>query len=181
MITEYYLGYFYGFVYFINIFGVIFIFSLYHIITKIRKKELIYSLKKTFVIQNILRVGLFVFSFSYIIQFLPSILRQNFFLTVIMFFLFYSLLELLLEKKMIYFIFFLALLRLAIDFKSILSWNYLMLFLSQIIALLVLRFVLLRLSYFAFTRRVRVGELEKGMFLAEIGRASCRERVYTKV
>ncbi|MFP4111863.1 MAG: hypothetical protein ACLFPQ_05710 [Candidatus Woesearchaeota archaeon] len=167
MITNYYLGLFYGFVFFINIFGVIFLFALYRIIRTVSKNELVYSLKKTLVPRNILMISLFIFSFSYIIQFFPDFFRQNFFIVVILFFILYSLFEMIFGKRLILFIVILSLARLIIDFRNIFSLGFLINFVLQILALLFLRFVLLRLSYFAFTKKVRIDDLRKGMFLAE--------------
>lgn len=166
-ITEYYLGYFYGLVFFINIFGIMFFYFIYKIITNLKKSEFLYSIKKTFVPRNLVGMLLFVFGFGLLFRYLPQGLSKNFFLSVFMIFLVYSIIESVFENKVIIALVGLVLVRIVLEFSSLLTVRFWLNFLLQFASLLFLRLVLLRLSYFAFTKRIKIIELKEKMFLAE--------------
>jgi Flp pilus assembly protein protease CpaA len=166
-ITEYYLGYFYGFLYFINIFGVMFFFFLYKIFTKISMKEFLDSIKKTFKLKEILQIFLFVFAFGFLMRYFPNFFTSNFFITILTFFALYSIIEFFLGDKMMIFIYILAVIRIISQWSDILKGQFWLQLFVQLLMIVLLRFLLLRLSYYAFTNKLRIHELKKGMFLAE--------------
>jgi len=166
MITNYYLGHFYGFVFFINIFGVLFLYLFYKIIRNVTKKEFFYSISKTFTIANFLMISLFMFALGTFTRFFPSFLN-NYFAIILVFFLMYSILEFFFGRRFVLFLVLIAIGRVVFEYERMLAWDFWLKLLSQILFMFILRFVLLRLSYFAFTHKVKLRELEPGMFLAE--------------
>ncbi len=166
-ITKYYLGMFYGMIYFLNIFGVMFFYFTYKLFRNVTLSEALASFKKTMQVKLILKITVFIFSFGYLMSFLPPFLTSNFFLTMCFMFIFFSLIKIFFKNKIIYLFYFFCVLRLIFDFNTVFSIDFLKLFLVQLIVFILLRFFILRLSYFAFTKKVRVRDIQKGMFLAE--------------
>jgi len=162
-----YKGYFYGFTYFINIFGVLFIFLLYKVIRKIKKNEFIYSFKKAFSPKNVLYLSMFVFSFGVIFKYFPSIFLNNFFTMIVFFFLLYSILQFILGKKLIFLVIGIGLFRIYSEHEQMLTSSFWISFSLQLLFFILFRFFLLRLSYFAFTKKIKIDELKDRMFLAE--------------
>jgi Flp pilus assembly protein protease CpaA len=169
-ITKYYLDYFYGFLYFINIFGLMFIFLVIRAIKNITKREFDICVKKSFDIKQLKSLLIFIFAFGFIMNLFPDIIKSNFFITIMFFFVIYTMIEPLLSKKKIYFILImgsLCIIRIITSWNQIITINFWINFFGQLITLIILRFLILRISYYAFTKKIKITNLEIGQFLAE--------------
>lgn len=166
MIEIGYAGMFYGLVFFINIFGVLLFYFFFLIAKKISKKELKYAITKTFKLKELFLVLVFVFGFGILSKYLTFI-PSNFFITILIFFIILTILQLIFKKHLLKVLFGFAILRAIIDFHSLGTARYWIQFLKIVLTLIFMRFILLRLSYFALTKKVKVRNLTTKMFLAE--------------
>lgn len=162
-----YKGMFYGLVFFTNIFGTMLFFFIFKLLIKIKKKEIFASIKKTFKIKDIAIIMLFIFAIGAIFRLFSFEMYGNFFLGMLIIFIGYSVLESLVGNKMVPTLIIVALIRVIIDFKNIMSIEFLKQFLTLCLTLLIARFLLLRLSFYAFTQKIKVRDLKEKMFLAE--------------
>jgi Flp pilus assembly protein protease CpaA len=162
-----YAGFFYGFVYFTNMFGVLFIFLFFKILTRVDWKTIKYALKKSLKPTYVLQIILFVFSFGFFIQFFPIILRSNFFITMSFFFIVFIFLRKLSGRFFLVLIIGISIVRIFVDRNIIQTAPFWIDLFTQATYFILLRLIILRLSYYAFTKKITLANLEEKMFLAE--------------
>ncbi|MFP4118006.1 MAG: hypothetical protein ACLFTR_03710 [Candidatus Woesearchaeota archaeon] len=166
-ITTGYMGAFYGIVYFTNIFGLLLLFFLYKVIRNITMKEFKKCVKDTFNPRSIGFIALFVFGIGMIGRYIPQPQPSNFLTSSLIFFVILMLLRTFVKDKLIMVVAIMAIARLAIDYEKVVTPNFWINYLKQLAMLLVLKFLLLRASFYAFTKKVRIEDLKEKMFLAE--------------
>jgi Flp pilus assembly protein protease CpaA len=167
-IVKGYGGMFYGLVFFVNIFGIMLFYFIYKVVQKVSWIQFKKALRQTLVLRNVLSVLLFMFSVSYLMRFIPNFHQNNFFIGVLIIFILYSILEMLIgQKRIIYVFLLLAIARAVLDFATIIQLDFWMRLGTNIALLLFMRFLLLRLSYLAFTTKIHINDLQPKMFLAE--------------
>jgi Flp pilus assembly protein protease CpaA len=166
-IQNYYLGFFYGLVYFVNIFGILLLYFTYKTIQKVSRQEFIYSVKSTFKPRLFFVSMLFVFAFGFLYRFFPASLSSNFFLTIIVTFIVYSIIEVFFRKSMFYLFLAVAVLRVIIDNKHFFDYGFWLSLLVSTFVFVMLVFFVQRICYFAFTRKTKLKDLKEGMFIAE--------------
>lgn len=157
----------YGSTFFINIFAILFIFLLFLLFTKIKKSEFKRALKKSLASNTMLMMLLFIFSMGLFSRYIPQNIFNNFFAMMFLFFGLFTLIRAIFKKYVLGIFIVLAIARLILDFKLLFSITFWASILIQFLTIFLLRFVLLRLSYYAFTKTVKVTDLSEKMFLAE--------------
>lgn len=163
----------------INTFFPVFIFYFFKLMLQSTWKEKKDSISLIFSPKVLagLALSLFVFMwiekiFIFIFQERANVFLQLFIILVLLIFL-----EKILSKKIIYVLSGAAFLRLLFD-QSIYSLGFVKLFAVYYAVFLFFRLFLINLSYFRFTKEVKVGDLKKGMIPAEtIGKDSKKRKV----
>ena len=166
-IIEGYMGMFYGIVYFTNIFGLLLIFLTYKTIRKIKYKELKYCLKETFNLKTIAFISLFMFAIGIIVNRIPQLQPSNFITSSLTFFIILLILRTFAKNKLMHIIIVLAVIRFFVDIREIITIEFWIELMIQMLILLIAMFLILRASFYAFTKKIKLNELKEKMFLAE--------------
>ena len=166
-IVQGYMGMFYGIVYFTNIFGLLLLFLTYKTIRKIKYKELKYCFKETFNLKTIAFISLFMFAMGSFVSRIPQPQPSNFITSSLIFFVILMIFRTFAKDKMLHVIIILSIIRLFIDIREIITIDFWMELLAQMIILLIAMFLILRASFYTFTEKIKLDELKEKMFLAE--------------
>lgn len=157
---------FYSMIFFINVFCVLFFYFIFEIFKKVKLEHLKKSLKKALVLKNILNLALFVFVFVWIFSYLPQNISTNVFISLGIMFFVYAMIDVFVGEEKIKFFVVLALVRLVLDFDQLQTVAFWKQYVLLSFGLLFLRFLLLRLGYYIFTKEVKLIDLKEGMKLA---------------
>ena len=179
MIQLGYQGFFYGIVFFTNIFGLMLFFFMYKIIRNTNKRYFLKSTSELFKLDFLINISMFIFGFDFLFRFI-RIPYENVFTSAILFFIIFQLLEILLKSKKKNFFIFLVVLRIIFDNHKLVSIRFLSNFIT-ILAFVILIFLLVKLSYYGSTKKIKIDNLEEKMQLAEDIEYDESNRLYRKV
>jgi len=171
-ITSYELGFTYFFpsyILLINTFTPLFVFYLIKVIFKTKMKTKIQALKHFMKIKIIFITAVSIFGLMWVLTPLFSLLGfyPDLFILSMILFLMISFIEYLVPLKQFHVFVIIAIMRLVFD-KSIYSFEFLKNFSLVLLLFLIIRFFLLTLSYFFFTKPVYVEDLKPNMLLADM-------------
>ncbi len=150
---------------FIPAFVVLFIAS----IVKTSSKEKFAALEKALDPKSLASIAIILFAFYWLVNMLFSALAipADFFLVVIILFLFISILEKAFPKRIVLVSAILSGLLGALNLNELLQPDFWLIFAFIFISMIFLRFFILYLGFFAFGQRVEVKDLKSGMVLLE--------------
>jgi len=132
-------------------------------------KEKINALKHSFQPKQVASIAIILFAFYWLLSLSFSFLQipLDFFLIVLLLFLFIAGLEALFPQKLVFACALISLPFLFFECSTILQAEFLSRFLLILLAMLLLRFFVLYLGFSAFGRRVEIKNLKQGMVLLE--------------
>lgn len=162
-----YKGYFYGFTLFTNIFIVLFFYFLILLIKRWRSVPIMKILKESLKPQLILTIFFFIFALGYLSQYLPSILTNNFFITIMFYIFVFSILSVILGKYILHVLIILSFLRVLLQYQELFQVQFYVDFVTQLLLFFIARFIILKMSYYVFTKKRHVSRLKVGDFIAE--------------
>jgi Flp pilus assembly protein protease CpaA len=163
------IGLFPSYILLINTFAPVFLYFLINIILKIKPKIIIKELKNTLNPRLVLAFAVFIFGFNVVTNLvfnllgIPSnIVVSGIFLLILMIFV-YNVLKIDFIKAGLV----LSVIRIILEYDSIFSFSFLMMFLYQLAFFLLLRYFVLNLGYHVFSKHIYIEDLKPGMSLAE--------------
>jgi Flp pilus assembly protein protease CpaA len=176
-----FLPYFPSFTIFINTFIPVAVLLGFLVILKTNLKDKLIVMKKVLRPTLVANVFMFVIGFGWLIRTTSSYLAlpQNYFLNVIILFLLYEMLSKVLPFRKI--LFAVTGIALVLGYEAILTLEFLQSMLYLFVLFLLLRYFVLYLGFYAFSRSTPVKELKPGMVLSEgITRETDREGKHLK-
>lgn len=152
----------------INTFVPVFIFLTATLLFKTDLKQKLLFLKKSFTPRHVLSLAVFLFAFTWLINIMFSFIKipPDYFLMVFTLFLAMTLFEKITMLRAHVTVTAIGILRLIFD-ASFYSTSYLKEFLLLLIVFIVLRFFILHLGFYSFTKEIDIKLLKKGMIPAE--------------
>lgn len=183
-----YVQHFPSFIILINTFIPISLYYFFRVIIKTSNKEKILVIKNLFNLKFILETALFMFAFIWLIKLLIKIsgnyttFSNNFFLITAFLFLTLFFINDILKVNFIYLSIILSLLNLYLNYGIIFSLSYILEFLSIFIVFIFLRYFIINLGFFLFSRPVYIEDLKEGMAASEnVFKDSGRYRIQKNV
>ncbi|MFW6024800.1 MAG: prepilin peptidase [Candidatus Woesearchaeota archaeon] len=154
-----------------NVLLISFIYLFPDVVKKTTFKNLKKYLKGIFDPKFLLYASLFVYSISYFSQFIRKLLlieQSNFFIDIFFLILLFLTLRKIFGKYFFKLVIGFSLFRFFIlDFDQVFSFSYWSYFIILIFIFVVLRFIIIYLSYEVFTKEEKISDLKPGMVLAE--------------
>ena len=164
-----YQWYFYGISFFYYVFSILAIYLLFTIIKRIREINIWKHLRESFNIKNVFRMMLWTFSMQFILNAIPLWIPRNYFINIMIVFVFINLVNSLLpEKENNIILVVLTITRLALDFNNITNLQFAENLIVMTIIVILIYLVLIKIGYDIFTRNIKLNKLREGMFLAEL-------------
>lgn len=164
-----YIPFFPSFTILINTFIPMASFLLVIALIRMDYKWLYNIIKKNFRIMWMVKLILFIFGFSYIIQAILSFLniQTNFLLEIILLFVTMGILEKISNNLMLITSILGTTLKIILTFSSLLTLSFLIGFIGTMAFIIALMFLLNPIIEFSFTQRVKINDLKLGMVLGE--------------
>lgn len=152
----------------INTFIPIFLFLFISLLFKTSLKQKLFFLKKSFVPKQVIMLIVFLFAFGWIIKlmFLLTRIPVDYFLTMFILFILVTFFERVTSLSMFKIILLIGALRFFFD-SSVFTLSFWINFLSIVLAFVILRFFVLCMGFYYFTKEVDIKLLEPGMLPAE--------------
>lgn len=152
----------------VNTFVPAFFFLFFLLMFKTNFKQKIFFFKEALRLKEIFRLAVFLFAFTWIIEimFKTINLPMDYFITIFLLFLIMVLLEKIIFVSLFKVVIAISILRIIFD-HSIYSLGFAKGFLLILILFILLRFLIIRMSFYFLTREVDINLLKKGMLPAE--------------
>ncbi|MBD3202664.1 hypothetical protein GF327_00055 [Candidatus Woesearchaeota archaeon] len=162
-------GNFPAYILLINTFTLIFFIFLFKIFAKIKPKFMLAELKNTLTSGLVFSFAVFIFGFSTIVKILFSLfaIPTNFVLSGIVFLISMLFVKNVLNADFTKIGLILSAIRLIIEYETILKLSFLYYFTGQLLFFLILRYFILNLGHYAFSKKIYIENLIPGMCLAE--------------
>lgn len=150
---------------FIPAFIVLFLFSLFKTTTKQKIEAMRFSLQP----KILASLAVILFAFYWLLFYVFSLIAfpLDFFLIVLILFLFISVLETIFPKKLVFVAGALSIVFAFLNFNELIQPNFWIVFVLILASMILLRFFILFLGFFAFGKRTEIKELKPGMVLLE--------------
>jgi Flp pilus assembly protein protease CpaA len=163
--------YFISFDFLINTFVPIFMVMLFFLLLRSKKSDMKNSIKfalnsYTVLLSIIVIVGFLWFFFEFL-SLLGFGLAQNYLISMVVLFLIIEIFTKIAPFNLEYLYLFLALVRLFLDYRNVLTLNYMYYMFTLLFSFLIVRFFVIDLGFKGYTIKKRVEDLEPGMCLAE--------------
>ena len=150
---------------FIPAFIVLFFFSLFKTTTKQKIEAMCFSLQP----KTVASLAVILFAFYWLLFYVFSFiaLPLDFFFIVLILFLFISVLETIFPKKLVWVSAILCIAFAFLNLNELLNPSFWIVFVLILVSMILLRFFVLFLGFFAFGKRTEISELKPGMVLLE--------------
>lgn len=163
-----YVKYFPSMIILVNTFVPMFLFLAFRIILRTTWKQKIVALKKSLEPRQLFSLAVALFGLMWVISGLFNLLHlpYNFFLMIFLLFLLLTFLEKILPISISKVFIILAIMRLIFD-RNVFTTESIRMFVLMFLAFVFIRYFILQLSFYVFTKEVDINLLEKGMIPAE--------------
>lgn len=155
--------------YLVNCFVPIFFFMVFFLLIKSRADVIKKALKYAFEPYKIVLISVIFLGFAWLFTSILSLLKlpSNFFITIFAMFVAYEILRKFFTAKTETFFVLCAIVRIIIDYNNIYTIPFLYKFFTTLFVFIVLRFFVLHIAYYSYTKKVKISQLKQGMVLAE--------------
>jgi hypothetical protein len=171
-------NHFLSFEFMINTFVPVFFAMFVYLMLKSKRSEIKKSLKFTFDPYTMFMVFIVIMGFLWFLIKALSFLGMfmNYFVIIILLFVILEILNKIVPINMEYLYMFLVILRLIVDYRTVLTLGYLYEIISMVFAFVIIRYFIIDLGFHGFTVPKKIVELEPGMCPAEGIMASTTKR-----